>query len=159
MAQTFASWVPGYSVVAEGMGTPPLGSGGHPFAEVNGFRQGFGVTFRLQAGSENWFHCPLPTPVLVEGRRAGISRVMILFRFPPGAELNQVNVYDGQSLISVRDGLHITGDHSGGLDPSNIFDVNRDALSFGVGVTMLVRTINDADLFFSGVGGDFFHDI
>lgn len=159
MSKLFASWVPGYAFVAQDMGGPRLGQVGGPFTDVNGLRQGFGVTFRLKANQFNWFHCPLPTPVIVEDRRATLRRVLVLYRFPQGASLLSVHVWDGQNRILQRDGLNITGDHTGALDQNNIFDVHRDGINFGVGISLGVSTIADADIFFASAGGDFDHNI
>jgi hypothetical protein len=119
MAKLFASWVPGYSTVAQNMGSPPLNWNGQNYTDVNGHREGFGVHFYLQGNQANWFHVPLPTPVIVEDQRATLGRVMILFGFPQGASLQSVHVWDGPNRILQRDGLNITGNHAGGLDPDN----------------------------------------
>jgi hypothetical protein len=92
MAKLFASWVPGYSTVAQNMGGPPLNWNGQNYTDVNGHREGFGVHFYLQGNQANWFHVPLPTPVIVEDQRATLGRVMILFGFPQGASLQSVHV-------------------------------------------------------------------
>jgi hypothetical protein len=159
MAKLFASWVPGYSTVAQNMGGPPLNWNGQNYTDVNGHREGFGVHFYLQGNQANWFHVPLPTPVIVEDQRATLGRVMILFGFPQGASLQSVHVWDGPNRILQRDGLNITGNHACGLDPDNIFDVNHAGIQWGVGISMLVSTVVDASIYFASAGGDFYHNI
>jgi len=159
VAKLFASWVPGYSTVAQNMGGPPLNWNGQNYTDVNGYREGFGVHFYLQANQANWFHVPLPTPVIVEDQRATLGRVMILYAFPQGASLQSVHVWDGPNRILQRDGLNITGNHAGGLDPDNTFDVNHAGILWGVGISMLVSTVVDASIYFATAGGDFYHNI
>jgi hypothetical protein len=159
MPRLFASWVPGYSVVAQDMGGPPLNWNNQNYTDVNGHREGFGVHFYLQANRANWFHAALPTPVIEEDQRARLGRVMILFGFPQGASLQSVHVWDGPNRILQRDGLNISGNHFAGLDGDNTFDVNRDNILWGVGISMLVSTVVNASIYFASAGGDFFHNI
>ena len=84
---------------------------------------------------------------------------MILYGFPQGASLQSVHVWDGPNRILQRDGLNITGNHDGGLDADNTFDVNHAGIQWGVGISMLVSTVVDADIFFASAGGDFYHNI
>jgi Family of unknown function (DUF6623) len=159
MSKLFASWVPGYATVAQDMGNPPLNWQGRTYTDINGHREGFGATFYLQGNRADWFHIPLPTPVIVEDQRASLSRVMVLFRLPEGAALNRVHVWDGPNRILRRDGLNITGDHTGGLDADNSFDVNHDNILWGVGISLLISCVVDSNVFFASAGGDFRHNI
>jgi hypothetical protein len=159
MSKLFASWVPGYATVAQNMGGPPLNWEGKNYTDVNGYREGFGVTFYLQSDRANWFHIPLPTPVIVEDRRASLSRVMVLFDLPEGAAINSVHVWDGPNRILQSDGLVITGHHAHGLDADNCFDVNRGDILWGVGISLLISCARDSNVFIASAGGDFRHDI
>src|SRR5215210_1002851 len=38
---------------------------GIPWSDITGLRQGFGATFRGKRDHDNWFHFPMPAPVLV----------------------------------------------------------------------------------------------
>ena len=171
MARLFASWVPGYAAVAEWMGnpqlqfpqdhhvSPPQSDPVVPFSDVNGWRRAWGAFFRIGPNVENWIHIPIPTPVIVEDKRATLGRVMALFRIDGGA-LQHVLVLDGPNLILDRPGLDISGDHSGGLDSSNSFDVNHDGIAWGVGFSLNFRAFGaPADLYIASAGGDFFHNI
>lgn len=159
MSKLFASWVPGYAAVAQTMGGPPLNWEGQNFTDVNGHREGFGVTFYLQGNNSNWFHIPLPTPVIVEDERASLARVMVLFQLPEGAALNKVHVWDGPNRILQNDGLDITGDHHWGLDADNSFEVNHDNIRWGVGISLQVSCVVDSRVHFASAGGDFRHNI
>jgi hypothetical protein len=166
MAKLYASWVPGYATVPELMGSPPLQfpngvlpPGFDRFTDVNGWRRGFGAFFAIRAGNANWFHIPIPTPVLVEDRRATLGRVMILYQIEPSAVLDHVLVFDGPNGILDR-AVEITGNHIGGLDPDNTFDVNHDGIAFGVGISLHFSARGgDAQLRIASAGADFFHNI
>jgi hypothetical protein len=109
MASLFASWVPGYAAVAEWMG-PALQYPAHdtrdnqddPVAEysnVNGWRRAWGAFFSIPGnGAENWIHIPIPTPVIVEDKRATLGRVMALFRID-GGFLRRVLAFNGPNPI------------------------------------------------------------
>src|SRR3712207_2140360 len=101
-------WVPGCSVVPEWMGNPPLEfvDRGGAFSDVNGARRAFGGFFRIAPNHSNWFHAPIPTPVIIEGRRAGIRRVLALFRVD-GGKLDHVLAFDGGRNILDRSGLNV----------------------------------------------------
>jgi hypothetical protein len=150
--------VPGYAVVPERMGGPPLNWNGESYTDVNGRRQGWGVTFHMQANQSDWFHAPIPTPTIVEDRRATLSRVMVLFECPEGSALNEVHVWDGPNLIWHRAGLTSPGNPRG-LDINNTFDVNHDGITWGVGVSLHISAVRDTDILFTGAGADFRHDI
>ncbi len=114
MAKLFASWVPGYAFVAQG--------------DTSGYREGFGVTFHLEAGQGDWFHAPIPTPVIVENERARLGQVIVLYSFPQTAALHSVHVWDGPNRISATDGLDLTGDHGAGMDGDNTFPVIHEGI-------------------------------
>ncbi|MCO6008604.1 hypothetical protein NE236_26885 [Actinoallomurus purpureus] len=160
MAKLYASWVPGYSFVAQNMGTATLDPKNQPFVDVNGLREGFGAHYYLKPGKSNWFHVAIPTPVIVEDRRATLGRVMVLYSITEqfGA-LQAVDVWDGPNRILHRDGLSIDGNHAGGLDAFNTWNVNHDGIAWGVGISMLFTSPGGADIYFASAGGDFFHNI
>jgi hypothetical protein len=173
MAKNFVSWVHGYAAVAEWMGPDVLQfdltqdptRGGErdlvpAFSDVNGWRRAWGSFFRLRGDKENWFHIPIPTPQLVEDRRAGLDRVMALFRID-GGMLQRVLVFDGPNLILDRGGLDASGDHTHDLiENANVFPVNHDEIAFGVGFSLNFKPSgNGADRYIASVGGIFFHDI
>ncbi|GAB3964415.1 hypothetical protein GCM10029978_024870 [Actinoallomurus acanthiterrae] len=160
MAKLFASWVPGYSVVAQSMGTATLDPKNQPYVDVNGLREGFGAHYYLKEGHGNWFHVAIPTPVIVEDRRATLGRVMILFSTTAHfSALQAVHVWDGPNRILQRDGLSIDGNHSGSLDAVNTFNVNHDGIAWGVGISMLFSAPGGGEIYFASAGADFYHNI
>ena len=181
MAKQFESWVHGYAAVAEWMGTDRLQSAVDPtrsppepdfvpaFSEVNGWRRACGAFFRLVPHRDNWFHIAIPTPVLVEDRRAGLDRVMALFRIDNGF-LQRVLVFDGPNPIfdsaSTLGALHVSGDQlRGRVDNANVFHVDHDGINSGIGFSLNFSASQDpqdqapADLYIASAGGIFFHNI
>jgi hypothetical protein len=84
---------------------------------------------------------------------------MALFRID-GGRLTDVLVFDGTNIILNRPGLDIAGDHLGGLDSGNTFDVNHDGIGFGVCFSLHFAAFGSgANLHIATAGGDFFHNI
>ena len=169
MSKMYSSWVPGHIVEVER-------------SPIDYIRNGFGVTSTVESDqfsgedpANNFYHIPIPTPVIVEDRRATLHAVHYLFDARDGAELVAVLVYDGKNPIGgdpQSGGWRpvvpaVTGDHSNGLDPQNGIEVNHDGIAWGVGITLWFRgpRIHPGDLrphpkvFFASFGADFYHDI
>ncbi|MFI7448559.1 DUF6623 family protein [Nonomuraea sp. NPDC049714] len=147
MSKLYASWQHGFTAVAEKPSTSAL-------------RQGFGVTFTLPANGGDWIHLAIPTPVIVEDRRAGLDRVLIFFNARETSALLHVHVWDGPNQILVRDNLEIKGDHSHGIDGNNVFPVGRDGIGWGCGISLFFTAgASNSHVFIAGFGGDFRHDI
>ena len=114
MAALYASWVHGSAVVPDQMGNPPLEIvDGRSFTDVTGWRRGDGIFFRIVRGHSLWLHVPIPTPVLVEDKRATLGRVMALFQINNG-RLDFVQVTDGRNVIFRSGELNIAGNHLDG---------------------------------------------
>jgi len=157
MAKQFTSWVPGYAAIAQGMGPGTLDWAGEHFTDVTGVRTGYGATFRLEGGKQDWFHIPIPTPVIIEDQHATLVKVMVLFALPDGAAITDVNIWDGPNRIEIQH-PNVTGDRAAGVGSENTFDLNPPvAVHFGVGISLLVEneTDSDADVYFAGAGGEF----
>src|SRR4051812_24647459 len=111
MAQLYASWVHGSSLVPDLMGNPPLELvDNRPFTDVTGWRRGDGIFFRIGAKQQLWIHAPIPTPVIVEGKRATLGRVMAFFDIQ-GGQLDLVQVTDGNNVIFRSIPLKSSGNH------------------------------------------------
>jgi hypothetical protein len=96
-------------------------------------RRGF-HTHIEQVGSDNWFHFPIPTPVIVSDRRLQISSVILVFGTAgSGVKVTNVHVRDGTSLISAHDQLGLFGSH-----PFERFSVPTQPQVF-LGIDIAVR--------------------
>lgn len=149
----YASWTHGNSIVVENP---------ENLARVGHF--GWGGDMLIQPGKGSWFHIPVPTPVIVNDVRTRLLRVFLLFRIDPGqGEIRNVHVYDGVGKFQAFDGLHLQGDHGGGLDGSNTFNLpTPHTVVFGIGISFFFQAavgfdsaIPPAHLIVSTAGGDF----
>ena len=75
------------------------------------------------------FNFPIPTPVVLDGRRLRLVRVFVLYDTLPlsgstdalGPKLLSVRVFDGSRPISSFDNLALFGPHDKALDGANTF--------------------------------------
>jgi hypothetical protein len=159
MAKMFASWVAAHNVSVEH--SPDYFE-----------RRGWGVTSSVSGNGAdlgggrvaNYFHVAIPTPVIVEDRRATLHAVHYLFDARGSAELTEVTVFDGPAGLPPTPvgGLHHHGNHTGGLDAGNGIEVNRDGINWGIGLTLRFDANEgdaDARVFFAAFGADFYHNI
>lgn len=57
------------------------------------------------AGTDNWFHLAIPTPVIVNDKRLKAGTAKLRYRTSGGAQVTAVHVYDGERKIASHDGL------------------------------------------------------
>ena len=93
-----AMWIHGHSIRVE-----------YPDRMDSTVRRGYYARLDGKAGTRNWFHLAIPTPVIVEDNRLRIDSVMLRFR-TSGATVTAVHVYDGESKIASHDGLSLHPD-------------------------------------------------
>jgi hypothetical protein len=100
---------------------------------------GWGGDFSLIPGKGSWFHVPLPTPVIVGDVRTTVRRFFVLF-LAEGCEVRNVHVFDGSAKVHEFNDLGHTGEHRGGLDGANTFDIPQaHTVAFGMGLTVFVQ--------------------
>ena len=147
----FASWTHGCSAVCETSSTRAL-------------YQGFGATFQIPAGTQDWIHIPIPTPVILNNR-AKVQKVFYLFNAAAGARLGAIHIYDGFNRILTANDVSSEGDHSHGIDPPLIGkNFSRFAsppqVFWGLGVSLLVKSATQESRFYiSTAGADFLVDV
>lgn len=175
----YAAWVHGNVAVAEQAGGGNISSPGPltsvdgvAWTDVVGYPQGMHKRFRGKAHTSNWFHFPIPTPVIVptperpQGSRASLEQVFVLFRLAEReGRLTDVHVWDGPRPIEQArwGGLDRAGDFGAGInwDPmrGNVFTVTagqRPAIGFGLCVSVGISFGDrDGDIVFTAVGADF----
>jgi hypothetical protein len=118
-----AMWVHGSSVEAES-----------PNLLLIETKKGFYTIFEGKAGTRNWFHYAIPTPVIVSNSRLKLDSVMIKFLAHPDVWVTNVHIYDGYRRIKTYDGLRLTGNHL-----FERFDVLDRYVAYGIGVSVGVR--------------------
>jgi hypothetical protein len=81
-------WLPSAAVVPQERGPEYLEAvDGADWSEGVGFHRGFFSSFRVRAGKEMWFHFPLPTPVVRDGRPLALADVSLLWETLDGARI------------------------------------------------------------------------
>ena len=147
MAKMFASWVHGQAAAAEW--------------QPEEFRiWGPGAYFRIAKGSDLWVHLAVPTPVLIEDRRATLHAMHYLYTTSDqGSILASVHVRDGDGRFFGRD-VSGFGVHNQGLDADNGIEINWDGIQWGIGLSLKFANLDGAGVFaLTAAGGDFYHDI
>ncbi|XVS67643.1 DUF6623 family protein [Actinosynnema sp. CA-299493] len=125
MAETSAFWVHGQAGVPQAPPPSWMTLGGGP--EVT-----------LADGKDLWVHFPIPTPVLLKGKRATLRRVHVLyFTSNEHSKIGNVHVRDGYPRFLPKDDLGWWGDHSTGLGgPWTTVEVGWDGINWGIGVSV-----------------------
>ncbi|MFJ9775709.1 hypothetical protein ACIRVF_31440 [Kitasatospora sp. NPDC101157] len=111
MATDYSYRVPGYVAAAQEMGAGPLNYGGHNFADVNGFREAYGVTFYLKGGQGDWFHFAIPITANIDTTIPNLTAVGLLFHTDFPVALEELTVWDGKNQIWAQQ-LGVSGDQT-----------------------------------------------
>ena len=125
MALVQAAWIHGHAMEIE-----------FPDRIARETRTGFSLRVEGRAGSENWVHCAIPTPVIVREQRLKAGQVLLRYRAAGGALIHAVHIYDGETRIGDYNGLNnesadwMTERHDVSGDPQ---------VSWGVGISVGVR--------------------
>ena len=131
------------------------------------------ITFSQQnfsgAVNSNWFHFPIPTPVILNDTRLQLLRVFVLFHAQL-ATISRVHIWDGPNLLFELNSVGQSGDHLGQIDASNTFPMNANTtfspsppVFFGLNISVEVDFLPEAAsnpmirslVVFSTAGADF----
>lgn len=148
---------PGEDIGVSGVLTPP-GVPADPkrqWTAIVGYRTGAGVEYRCQDNSDYWFHFPIPTPVIDDGVRARLRRVMVLFTARTAVTLSAVHVWDGPARVFTVDGLAIGGTNTALVDGVNSFALPDREVRFGIGVSTKFHFADPGNVVLHGAGIDF----
>jgi hypothetical protein len=153
-----AMWVHGHSATIE-LNTLGRGAGedigGRQWTAVEGLRVGWGVQYRCQDNSDYWFHFAIPTPVIDDGVRARLRRVLVLFTADTGVTLSSVHVWDGPTRVFTRDGLAIGGANVSLVDDRNSFALPDREVLWGIGISTLFHFADPGNVTLHTAGIDF----
>jgi hypothetical protein len=122
---------------------------------VEGLRRGWGVTYRCQDNSDYWFHFAIPTPVIDDGVRARLRRVMLLFTAGTGVTLSSVYLWDGVNRVFTKDGLAIGGSNVSLVNERNSFVLPNREVFWGVGISVQFHFADVGDVTLHTAGVDF----
>lgn len=97
MAGFTASWTHGHAVVVESM----VDDGVFKFT-----RFGWGAEIVVRPGTSRWFHIPIPTPVILDGKRMKLIRVFLQWQqirgHPRSAHIEDAHLWDGKNRIAKK---------------------------------------------------------
>lgn len=99
----------------------------------------FGFFTRVvgKPNTTNWYHLPIPTPVITKGNRLAICRAMLRFvTGGPSAVVRDVHIYDGSSRIAAHQFVNLSGNQ-----PFAVFGVaHKPDVFWGTGISIGVQT-------------------
>ena len=148
MAKLQASWIHGTSVQPEREGY-----------HVSKKFAGHGATFRTYG--KEWFHFSIPTPVIVDGKRASLKKTFVLYKTTGTSKVTNVRVYDGTKIIKAFDKIGLKGDHSASIDKNNTWVISpAPKIKYGVGISVCVdfggpTKVGVPAIMFTTAGADF----
>lgn len=174
----YASWVHGNAAKLQYPGGAGLefadGSrmdqvAGHAWTDLTGLASGPGMSFVGNGDDQNWFHFPLPTPVLVgdapDRNRAKVLRVFALFNAEQFVEVDNVSAFDGPTAIPLEESSPSgnTGQLDGSLGLADLqlgrtmFPVSGGGheMLWGLGISVHVSFGRHAKITFTAAGADF----
>lgn len=130
-------------------------------------REGFSLSTQytgwgavIQTHGAEWFHFTVPTPVIVNGQRASIEKLFVMFSTTGTARITAVHVWDGPDMIQGYDNLSIAGDHSKDLDAQNTWLPQARPMRWGIDISVCVdfgppSNIAVPQITFTAAGADF----
>jgi len=100
-------------------------------------RYGFFTRVVGKPDTTNWYHLPVPTPVITHNNRLTIARAMLRFvTGGPSAVVRDVHIYDGSSRIAAHQAVNLSGSQ-----PFAVFGVaHKPDVFWGNGISIGVTT-------------------
>jgi hypothetical protein len=80
-------------------------------------REGIGTHFFGQSKSFNWFHVPIPTPVVIDDKRPSLVKVFFFYKLDAGV-IEHVDIWDGPFRLKEFN-VKLKGDHLTQIDDQN----------------------------------------
>ena len=122
----------------------------------------YGAEFVAINHHENWFHFPIPTPVIIDDARPQLVKIFVLYNARTYVKITELRVYDGQRPVKSFENLNWSDDHSFSVQPENSRTIDPpDTIFFGLGISVRVSFIADtanpinATITFTSAGADF----
>jgi hypothetical protein len=162
----YASWTPGIGFMPAETPSDTQDVNGIGWTGVVGLRQSGGTTFKGKGGTSIWFHAPIATPVIINGARAALERVFVMFQCgdpaaqiatKAGANITDIHVWDGAKRIKTFSGFMLFGDHRTQFDTSTKHEMGTPApqIFYGVEIAVHVKFSQDQTVTFVSAGADF----
>jgi len=105
-------WSPSSSIRCQDTGTSifePVDQ--HPGSDVDGFYRGFSTSFRFRPGKGNWFHFPIPTPSVIDGKSTELKQLSLVWEADENTCISWVTANHGgiERLELSPEGVSIQG--------------------------------------------------
>jgi len=118
--------------------------------------------FALYNTHENWFHFPMPTPVIIDDSRPKLVKVFVFYNAVGNTKINELRVYDGPRRVKAFENLNWSGDHGSGVQSENSRTIDPpETIFFGLGISVRVTLKYDLEsprserIVFTSAGADF----
>ncbi|CAA9892361.1 exported hypothetical protein [Candidatus Methylobacter favarea] len=121
---------------------------------------GWGAVYNLPVAASAWTHITLPTPVIDNGVRSKLYKVLV--QYNGNAVIDKVDVWDGPNRIGTLP-VFWTGNHLAFGNWGTIYIPNFPQILYGVSVSLHVKNSSFYPFFFPqsmnivSVGGDFYN--
>ena len=147
MSKKQAMWIHGTAVRPEREGY-----------HINRSNIGWGA--RVRSTGKEWFHFPVPTPVIFDGKNSKVIKVFVLYSTKMNAKITHVHLYDGKTKFKTFKNLTLSGSHDGKLDASNTWIVSPRHLKWGLNISVHVDFGSSTpqgvpEITFASAGADF----
>ncbi len=130
-------------------------------------RRGWGTHFIGKPGTDNWFHFPITTPVILDGNPLRVAKVFVFYDThlvtAAGPIITDIHVYDGLNKVKEFNRLpNLAGKcDTAVVDGKNGFVVTPPiGIAFGLSLSVHVQFVPQAtpvgqDIAFATAGADF----
>lgn len=124
----YTSWVHGNALTAESLDS---------ILDITHF--GWGTDVTMKPGEGSWFHVPLPTPAIVDGIAAKLTRVFLLYE-TDSVTIRNVHIYDGPRVLQQLNSLQLfKGDFRKQVVPANTYTLEKPrTVRSGIGISFFV---------------------
>jgi hypothetical protein len=125
-------------------------------------RYDFAAKFIGNNRHENWFHFPMPTPVIIDDVRPKLAKVFVFYNARSSVTINELRVLDGHRRVKAFENLNWSGDHGFSVQPENSRTIDPpETILFGLGISIKVSFGGDVEaesrsqIDFTAAGADF----
>lgn len=125
MPKKHAMWIHGNAVRPEREGY-----------HINRANIGWGA--RIRSSGKEWFHFPIPTPVIVDSKDSKVTKVFVLYSTKMNAQITEVHLYDGKKKFKTFKNLSLSGTHDAKLDAQNTWKLSPLHLKWGLSISVHV---------------------
>jgi hypothetical protein len=156
----YASWIHGNALVAEGQ--QPNDDSITSFTHY-----GWGTVAKVKAERSVWFHIPIPTPFVIDGKRSLLQKFFLLYKTTGPGRIEYIHLWDGARKVPFSgnypgtDGRVMGAGEHLGIDQESTFDLAQSeptGVGFNLSINAHAGTL-ELELMIAAAGGDFWRPI